>query len=154
MISINTEKVLANLLKFLRRREKTKKEAKKVIKEISKKIGLENNLTLSEIQSVYHIGVNNGINQSELSDLMLMTRGATSKICKKLQSKDLIALNCKRDNLKEFELTLTCRGKNLFELAAKRHEDEVRHKTQLFDKYTEEELEFIYKLFEDLAEKY
>ncbi|WP_024620609.1 MarR family winged helix-turn-helix transcriptional regulator [Metaclostridioides mangenotii] len=154
MININTERVLASLFKFLRRREKTKEETKKVIQEISKRIDLENNLTLSEIQSVYHIGANNGINQSELSHLMLMTRGATSKICKKLQSKDLIALNCKRDNLKEFELTLTCRGKNLFELAAKRHEDEVRHKTQLFDKYTEEELEFIYKLFEDLAERY
>jgi len=154
VISINTEKVLASLIKFLRIREKTKEETKNVIQEISKKIDLENNLTLSEIQSVYHIGVNNGINQSELSDLMLMTRGATSKICKKLKSKELIALNCKRDNLKEFELTLTCKGEKLFKLAAKRHEDEVRHKTQLFEKYTEEEREFIYKLFEDLAEKY
>lgn len=154
MININTERVLASLFKFLRRREKTKEETKEVIQEISNKIDLKNNLTLSEIQSVYHIGANNGINQSELSDLMLMTRGATSKICKKLQSKDLIALNCKRDNFKEFELTLTCRGKNLFELAAKRHEDEILHKTQLFEKYTEEEREFIYKLFEDLAEKY
>lgn len=154
MISINTEKVLASLFKFLRERETTREETKKAIREISKKIDLENNLTLSEIQSVYHIGVNNGINQSELSDLMLMTRGATSKICKKLQSKDLISLNCKLDNLKEFELKLTCKGENLFKLAAKRHEDEVRRQTQLFEKYNDEELEFIYKLFEDLADNY
>ncbi|MBS5786297.1 MAG: MarR family transcriptional regulator [Clostridioides difficile] len=154
MISIDTEKVLASLFKFLRERETTREETKKAIQVISKKIDLENSLTLSEIQSVYHIGVNKGINQSELSDLMLMTRGATSKICKKLQSKDLISLNCKRDNLKEFELELTCKGENLFELAAKMHEYEVRRKTQLFEKYTEGELEFIYKLFEDLADNY
>lgn len=154
MISIDTEKVLASLFKFLREIETTREETKKAIQVISKKIDLENNLTLSEIQSVYHLGVNKGINQSELADLMLMTRGATSKICKKLQSKDLISLNCKRDNLKEFELKLTCKGENLFKLAAKRHEDEVHRKTQLFEKYNEEELEFIYKLFEDLADNY
>nr|WP_208459571.1 MarR family transcriptional regulator [Clostridium botulinum] len=77
---------------------------------------------VSEIHCIDFIGKIENPNVTKISENMNMTRGAISKICKKLLNSKLIDKYKKPDNDKEIYFKLTKSGEELY----KRHE--IKHK--------------------------
>lgn len=106
----------------------------------------------SEIHTVQAIGDMPGMNVTELSERMGVTRGAASQMVTRLAGKDLIEKFRLPDNEKEVRLRLT----NLGKIACKGHEE--RHgwiNRRIFERIgnrTEDEYAFLNEVFSAINE--
>ncbi len=74
--------------------------------------GIGIRLHLTEVQTVAAIGDHPGVNITQLSEIMGVTRGATSQIVQKLSKKDLVT-RIKQRNNKEINLGLSSSGEQV-----------------------------------------
>lgn len=102
----------------------------------------------SEIHCIEYIGKNEDANVTKLSKDFNMTRGAISKLTKKLITKGLIESYQKPENKKEIYYKLTKNGEEVFDVHKKLHIKFIDRDKEIFEKFSSEELETIIKFAE------
>jgi Transcriptional regulators len=104
----------------------------------------------SEIHCIAYIGEDEDSNVTKLAESFDMTRGAISKLTKKLVKKGLIESYQKPDNKKEVYFRLTGQGNAVYGIHEKLHRELKDRDRSFFEQVTEEQLDVIL----DFAEKY
>ncbi len=122
-------------------------------------IGLESavnfeGLNYSEVHTLDLIGSVEDVNGILLSKKMNMTKGALSKITKKLLEKGLIESYKKNGNKKEIYFKLSESGGIIYEKHRRIHEEGIVRDKELFSSFSQEEraiiLRFMDKAIEDI----
>ena len=86
---------------------------------------------------------------TKIAEQMQMTRGAISKMTKKLLAKGLIEKYTLETNKKEVYFKLTERGKVLFKEHEKRHKQWEKRDMQFLSRYSKEETDTILKFMQE-----
>jgi len=97
------------------------------------------NYTSAEVHCVEYIGNNEDSNVTKLAEVFLMTRGAISKMSKKLIKKGAIEYYQKPENKKEVYFRLTEQGKAIFELHKDLHNGFRERDKIVYDLITDEQ---------------
>jgi DNA-binding MarR family transcriptional regulator len=95
----------------------------------------------SEVHCIEYIGKNVDSNVTKLADSLYMTRGAITKITKKLINKELIESYQKPDNKKEIYFRLTEKGKVIDHIHEDLHKKFRERDQAVFDQITEEQFD-------------
>jgi DNA-binding MarR family transcriptional regulator len=95
----------------------------------------------SEVHCIESIGKNRDANVTKLAESLYMTRGAISKLTKKLIKKDLIARYQKPDNKKEIYFRLTEQGKLIYKIHEELHKEFQERDKVVFEQVTEEQFD-------------
>jgi len=104
--------------------------------------------TFSEISCIEYIGNNPDSNVTKLADLFYMTRGALSKMTKKLINKGIIESYQKPDNKKEIYFRLTEQGEVIFNIHDEMHNKFIERDKVVFEQITEEQINGILSFME------
>jgi DNA-binding MarR family transcriptional regulator len=97
----------------------------------------------SEIHCIAYIGEDEDTNVTKLAESFDMTRGAISKLTKKLVKKGLIESCQKPDNKKEVYFKLTEQGKAIYNIHEEMHRALKDRDQPFFEQVTEEQLDVI-----------
>ncbi|MDP0506010.1 MAG: MarR family transcriptional regulator [Fusobacterium sp. JB019] len=119
---------------------------------IPREFGTGEELFSSEIHTIYYIGVNKGVNLTELSNFMEISKAAASKFVNKMHKKGYIIKENNPVNKKEIVLVLSEKGKKAFDSHEVYHSDIYDKIKELLDKYGEKEIETIIKFLLDVDE--
>lgn len=103
----------------------------------------------SEIHVVAAIGDLQNPNVTSIAKHMKMTKGAVSKIIKRLLSADVIKSYQHEDNKQKIFYSLAEKGRFLYDEHKKRHEFWLQRDRRFLDKYSEKQLELIRKFMVD-----
>lgn len=103
----------------------------------------------SETHCIDFIGRLELPNVTKVAEHMGMTRGAISKMTKKLLAKGLIEKYTLESNKKEIYFKLTDQGKLLFDEHAKRHKLWEKRDMEFLSKYRKEEVDVLYKFMKE-----
>ncbi len=95
----------------------------------------------SEVHCIETIGKNADSNVTKLAESFYVTRGAISKITKKLQKKGLIESYQKPDNKKEIYFRLTSQGKAIYKVHEELHKEFQERDKAVFAQVTEEQFD-------------
>ncbi|OME86604.1 MarR family transcriptional regulator [Paenibacillus sp. FSL A5-0031] len=95
----------------------------------------------SEVHCIEYIEKNADSNVTILAESFYMTRGAISKITKKLIKKGLIESYQKSDNKKEIYFRLTEQGKVIYNIHEDLHKEFQERDKAVFEQVTEEQVE-------------
>jgi DNA-binding MarR family transcriptional regulator len=95
----------------------------------------------SEVHYIECIGRNADSNVTKLAESLYMTRGAISKITKKLIEKGIIESYQKPDNKKEIYFRLTSQGQRIYKLHEKLHKEFEARDKAVFEQVTEEQFD-------------
>lgn len=104
----------------------------------------------SEVHCIEYIGKNADSNVTKLAESFYMTRGAISKITKKLMEKGLIESYQKDGNQKEIYFKLTAQGESINKIHDELHNEFQERDKAVFEEITEEE----YDAMLSFVEKY
>ncbi len=104
----------------------------------------------SEVHCIEYIGGNTDANVTKLAEYFFMTRGALSKITKKLINKEIIESYQKADNKKEIYFRLTFKGKEIYKIHESLHKEFQERDSVVFDQVSEEQ----YNIMLDFIENY
>lgn len=96
-------------------------------------------LSLSEIECIEIIGKIDQPNVTKLADALYITRGAVSKITKKLIQKQLIAPYQEKENKKEIYFVLTKKGTEINQAHEDMHLKFLAHDRPIFSELTPED---------------
>jgi len=99
----------------------------------------------SEVHCIEYIGKNNDSNVTKLADAFYMTRGAISKLTKKLIKKGHIENYSKIDNKKEVYFKLTKKGEEIYKTHEKLHTEFRKRDEIVFEQITDEQLNSMYE---------
>jgi DNA-binding MarR family transcriptional regulator len=94
-----------------------------------------------EVHCIEYIGRNVDSNVTKLAESFYVTRGAISKITKKLIKKGLIESYQKPDNKKEIYFRLTEQGKGISRLHEELHKEFQERDKAVFEQVTEEQFD-------------
>ncbi|MCL6586729.1 MAG: MarR family transcriptional regulator [Anoxybacillus sp.] len=97
--------------------------------------------TPSEVHCIDYIGKNVDSNVTKLAESFHMTRGAVSKLTKKLIKKGLIESYQKPDNKKEIYFRLTEQGKLIYKIHEELHKEFQERDKPVFEQVTEEQFD-------------
>lgn len=97
--------------------------------------------TASEVHCIESIEKNGDTNVTKLAESLYMTRGAISKLTKKLIKKGLIENYQKSDNKKEIYFKLTDRGKEIYKIHEELHKEFQERDKVVFEQVTEEQFD-------------
>lgn len=95
----------------------------------------------SEVHYIEYIGRNEDSNVTKLAEALYMTRGAISKMTKKLIQKGTIESYQKPDNKKEIYFRLTEEGKEVYKVHEDLHNEFQKRDKPVFEELTEEEFD-------------
>lgn len=95
----------------------------------------------SEVHCIEYIGRNVDSNVTKLAEYFYMTRGAISKLTKKLIQKGVIESYQKPDNKKEIYFRLTNKGKEIYKIHEELHKEFRERDKVVFEKVTEEQFD-------------
>lgn len=101
--------------------------------------GKYENYGISEIHCVDAIGKIQDPNVTKIAQHMNMTRGAISKICKKLSEKKLISKYKKIENDKEVYFSLTELGREMYDYHEIKHQQWEERNNHFFESVNEKE---------------
>ena len=107
-------------------------------------------LNLAEVHCIDRIGVADHANVTKIADAMRLTRGAISKITKKLLCKGLIESYQRPGNNKEIYFRLTAGGRQIFEEHRVCHVKARQDKLAVLAGYNDEEQAVILKFLRDI----
>jgi DNA-binding MarR family transcriptional regulator len=107
-------------------------------------------LNLAEVHCIDQIGSMEYANVTKVANEMSMTRGAISKISKKLLNKHLIESYQKPENNKEVYFCLTMSGKLIYDEHKVCHEQAKLRKLKLLSNYSEAEQIVILRFLDDI----
>ncbi|CEQ08455.1 transcriptional regulator [[Clostridium] sordellii] len=102
----------------------------------------------SEVHCIEYIGRNVDTNVTKLSEYFYMTRGAMSKLTKKLMKKGVIESYQKPDNKKEIYFRLTEQGKEVYKTHEKLHKEFQERDKAIFEQVTEEQFDSMLNFIE------
>ncbi|MEH7217227.1 MarR family transcriptional regulator [Bacillus toyonensis] len=102
----------------------------------------------SEVHCIEYIEKNVDSNVTKLAESFYMTRGAISRITKKLIKKGLIESYQKSDNKKEIYFRLTEQGKVIYKIHEDLHKEFEERDKVVFDQVAEEEFDSILSFVE------
>lgn len=111
-------------------------------------------INLAEAHCIDKIGSMDYANVTKIAAEMSMTRGAISKITKKLLSKNLIASYQKPENNKEIYFCLTAPGEKVYTEHKKCHLQARQEKLAILSTYSEVEQTIILRFLNDINQKY
>ncbi|HEY8889276.1 MAG TPA: MarR family transcriptional regulator [Clostridium sp.] len=97
----------------------------------------------SEVHCIEYIGRNVDSNVTKLAESFYMTRGAISKLTKKLIKKGIIESYQKTDNKKEIYFRLTEQGKVINKVHEKLHKEFKERDKAVFEQVTEEQFDIM-----------
>ena len=103
----------------------------------------------SETHCIDYIGRLELPNVTKIAEHMGMTRGAISKMTKKLLAKGLIEKYTLESNKKEVYFKLTDLGKMLFEEHAKRHKRWEKRDMEFLSHYSTEDVKTVYQFMKE-----
>ena len=103
----------------------------------------------SETHCIDYIGKTELPNVTKIADNMQMTRGAISKMTKKLLAKGLIEKYSLESNKKEIYFCLTESGLELYKEHEKRHKLWEQRDSKFLERYSPEEMEIITKFMKE-----
>lgn len=103
----------------------------------------------SETHCIDYIGKTDLPNVTKIADNMQMTRGAISKMTKKLLAKGLIEKYSLESNKKEVYFRLTEGGLELYKEHEKRHKLWEQRDSKFLERYSPEEMEIITKFMKE-----
>jgi len=109
--------------------------------------GTGNPIFVSEIHTLCAIGTVPGINITDLSVRLGVTKGAISKITRKMEEKDLIERYQKAGNDKEILLRLTPRGKKGYLGHEEYHVKAFERLSTEMEKLTDDQIIFLFQVF-------
>lgn len=95
----------------------------------------------SEVHYIECIGRNIDSNVTKLAESLYMTRGAISKLAKKLINKGIIESYQKPENKKEIYFKLTEKGQEIYKLHEKLHKEFEERDKIVFEQVTEEQFD-------------
>ncbi|MCM3204671.1 MarR family transcriptional regulator [Paenibacillus illinoisensis] len=95
----------------------------------------------SEVHCIEYIEKNVDPNVTKLAESLYMTKGAISKLTKKLMGKGLIECYQKSENKKEIYFRLTEQGKEIYNIHEDLHQEFQERDKDIFEQVTEEQLE-------------
>ena len=101
----------------------------------------------SEIHTLCAIGNNPGINITDLSAQLGVTKGAISKMAKRMEEKGLIERHHKPGNDKEILLDLTPKGKKVHLGHREYHAKEFERLSAQIEKLTGKQVRFLFEVF-------
>lgn len=104
----------------------------------------------SEVHCIEYIGKNADSNVTKLAEAFYVTRGAISKLTKKLIKKGIIESYQKPENKKEIYFRLTEQGKVIDKVHEELHNEFQERDKAVFEQVTEEE----FNIMLSFAEKY
>ncbi|MFR3567589.1 MAG: MarR family transcriptional regulator [Paraclostridium sordellii] len=102
----------------------------------------------SEVHCIEYIGSNVDTNVTKLSEYFYMTRGAMSKLTKKLIKKGVIESYQKPDNKKEIYFRLTEQGKEVYKIHEKLYKEFQDRDKAIFEQVTEEQFDSMLNFIE------
>ncbi|TBL81100.1 MarR family transcriptional regulator [Paenibacillus thalictri] len=95
----------------------------------------------SEVHCIEYIGKNADSNVTKLAESFYMTRGAISKLTKKLINKGVIESYQKSDNKKEIYFRLTKQGEVIYKIHEDLHQEFQERDKAVFEQITEEQFD-------------
>ena len=104
----------------------------------------------SEVHCIEYIGKNVDSNVTKLAESFYVTRGAISKLSKKLIKKGIIENYQKPENKKEIYFRLTEQGKVIYKVHEELHKEFQERDKAVFEQITEEQ----YDIMLSFAQKY
>ncbi|MDR2277427.1 MAG: MarR family transcriptional regulator [Vagococcus sp.] len=107
---------------------------------------------LSEIELIEKIGTIPNANVTKLASASYMTRGAISKLTKKLLSKDMIESYQIEDNKKEIYFRLTSKGEEIRKVHSDLHMTFLQRDKIVFEGMTNEEFDTIFRFISKYRE--
>lgn len=107
-------------------------------------------LNITEVHCIHWIGSLDHANVTKVSIEMGMTRGAISKICKKLLQKNLIESYQEPENNKNIYFRIAEGGKKIFEAHKITHNRAFGEKLNIVDRYDEDEQAVILRFLMDI----
>lgn len=105
----------------------------------------------SEVHCMEYIGRNVDSNVTKLAESFYMTRGAISKMTKKLIKKGVIESYQKPDNKKEIYFRLTKQGQVINKIHEKLHKEFQQRDKAVFEQVTEEQFDSMLSFVENYS---
>lgn len=102
----------------------------------------------SEVHCIEYIENNADSNVTQLAEAFYVTRGAISRMTKKLIQKGLIESYQKSENKKEIYFRLTEEGKEIYKIHENLHKEFQERDKAVFEQVTEEEFDSIISFVE------
>lgn len=102
----------------------------------------------SEVHYIEYIGRNTDSNVTKLAESFYMTRGAISKLSKKLIKKGIIESYQKPDNKKEIYFRLTPQGQVIYKVHEELHQEFQERDKAVFGQVTEEQFDSMLRFLE------
>lgn len=102
----------------------------------------------SEVHYIEYIGKNSESNVTKLAESFYMTRGAISKMTKKLIKKGVVESYQKPDNKKEIYFKLTKQGQQIYKVHEKLHKEFQERDKSVFEHITEKQFDNILNFLE------
>ncbi|WP_089153560.1 MarR family transcriptional regulator [Paenibacillus tuaregi] len=144
-----------NFIQFLHQKEQYESRLAGVfLEELQKLAELGVSINMTELHTIACIGEQEPINVTSIAEKMDLSKGNTSKITAKLLAAGWVRKTQLSDNKKEVYFRLTAAGKKLFAYHDELHNKEQMRMYEFLDKYSESELDFIKRLFGDIADLY
>ncbi|MCH4566222.1 MarR family transcriptional regulator [Bacillus sp. ES1-5] len=102
----------------------------------------------SEVHCIEYIENNSDSNVTQLAEAFYVTRGAISRMTKKLINKGLIESYQKSENKKEIYFRLTEQGKKIYKIHEELHNEFQQRDKAVFEQVTEAEFDSIINFVE------
>ena len=102
----------------------------------------------SEVHCIEYIENNADSNVTQLAEAFYVTRGAISRMTKKLKQKGLVESYQKSENKKEIYFRLTEQGKEIYKIHENLHKEFQERDKAVFEQVTEEEFNSIISFVE------
>jgi|SRR5579875_2704724 len=104
-----------------------------------------NGYTLNEIQLIENIALIPNANVTKLASASYMTRGAISKLTKKLIAKNIIESYQNAKNKKEIYFRLTTKGQQIHNVHQELHRSFLERDKEVFQNMTDDEFDTIFR---------
>lgn len=105
----------------------------------------------SEVHYIECIGKNADSNVTKLAESLYMTRGAISKMSKKLIKKGVIESYQKSDNKKEIYFKLTEQGQRIYKIHDELHKEFQERDKVVFEQVTEDQFDSMLSFLENYS---
>ncbi|MBS9803178.1 MarR family transcriptional regulator [Bacillus cereus] len=105
----------------------------------------------SEVHCIEYIENNADSNVTQLAEAFYVTRGAISRMTKKLIQKGLVESYQKSENKKEIYFRLTEQGKEIYKIHEDLHKEFQERDKAVFEQVTEEEFDSIIRFVEQYS---
>jgi Transcriptional regulators len=112
---------------------------------------VQGGLSLAETHCIHWIGTLPEANAARIAEAMGVTRGAISKMTRKLEAKGLLATRRPPDNNKELRFVLTPSGARVFDEHARCHAAAWESKRKLLAAYSPEEQRVILRFLDEIC---